>query len=179
MNITIRPEKKSDYDAISRLVYESFKYGTNYTDGKLERQLVEKIRRGKYYVPELALVAESDREMVGYFMLSGFPINDSHSDEMLLLSPVAVEHNLLRKGIGTQMLKQGIQKAKEMGYKGIIVEGNPDFYHIFGFNTSSKLGIYPDEHLELPFEECLMAMELYDGALKDISGSIDFHMYGL
>ena len=36
------------------------------------------------------------------------------------------------------MLKMGIDKVKEMGYKGITVEGNFNFCNKVGFKTSSE-----------------------------------------
>lgn len=39
------------------------------------------------------------------------------------------------QGIGSSMLKMGIEKVKKMGYKGITVEGNFNFYNKVGFKT--------------------------------------------
>lgn len=61
---------------------------------------------------------------------------------MLILASVSVEIEKQRHGIGKQMLKEGIEQAKEMGYKGMIVEGNPAVYSPLGFIISTKFGIY-------------------------------------
>ena len=41
------------------------------------------------------------------------------------------------------MLKLGIEKVRELGYKGITVEGNYKFYNKVGFQTSSEYNIFP------------------------------------
>lgn len=187
MNITIRPERKEDFETIKILVKESFEKGTEYSDGIIEMMLVDEIRSNKYYIPEYAFVAECDGEIVGYFMLSKFPLSDNengtdntdYENGILLLSPVAVRYDCLRKGIGTKMLSQGIEKAKKDGYKAVIVEGNPAFYGTLGCITSSLKNIYPSVNLQLPAPECLMVCELYNDALDGKKKYVDYSMYKL
>lgn len=175
--LVIRPEKPNEREEIRQLVKDSFGKGTDYSDGIAEARLVEEIRSGAYYIPELALVAEFRKKITGFFMISRFPLGGKHDDEFLMLTPVAVHWQYLRKGIGKNMLEAGIQKAKQMGYKGILVEGNPEFYHKVGFISASNFGIFPLPQFAPPAPECLMAMELYDGALKDINGLVDYGIY--
>lgn len=187
MNITIRPERKEDFETIKTLVKESFEKGTEYSDGVIESMLVDEIRSGKYYIPEYSFVAERDGEIVGYFMLSKFPLKDNEKgtdnndckNGILLLSPVAVRYDCLRKGIGTEMLNQGFEKARKDGYKAVIVEGNPAFYGTLGCITSSIKNIYPSVNLQLPAPECLMVYELYDNALDGNKKYVDYSMYKL
>ena len=98
--ITIRPEWPDDYEAIAKLVHESFRYGTPYSDGTAEEKLVNEIRSKQYYIPELSFIAEMNGQMAGHFMLSHFPISGQHEDKFLILTPVAVEYQHLRQGIG-------------------------------------------------------------------------------
>ena len=44
-----------------------------------------------------------------------------------MLAPVSVHADYFRQGIGTAMLTMGIEKVRELGYKGITVEGNYNF----------------------------------------------------
>lgn len=186
--IVIRPENENDFDAIDQLVKDSFKYGTPFdTDGTPEVALIHEIRSKKYYIPELAFVATINKELVGHFMLSYLPLaKDTDStypkaektSTILMLTPVAVKWGNLRQGIGSEMLRQGIQKVKEMScIKGIMVEGNPAFYHKVGFEPSYKYDILPVKTIELPHQECMMLLETYPDSLKDIKGAIDYSMY--
>lgn len=176
-NLKLRLLEEYDLDEICKMVFESFAKGTDYSDGVAEEKLVREIVSMPYYIPELAFVAEIDGEAVGFCMLSKFPLSGKHEEEFLILSPVAVDYRYLRRGIGKRMLTLAIERAKAMGFKGILVEGNPAFYHTVGFSISTDFDIHPGESVNLPAPECLMAMELYDGALEGISGYVDYSMY--
>ena len=112
-------------DDICKLVFESFAKGTEYSDGVAEEKLVREIVSMPYYIPELTFVAEIDGEAVGFCMLSKFPLSGKHEDEFLILAPVAVDYRYLRRGIGKRMLTLAIEKAKNMGFKGIVISQPP------------------------------------------------------
>lgn len=172
----IRKIKNEELIYIEEFVCEIFK-NTDYTDDILERELVREIRKSQYYIPELDLVAEEDGKIIGHFIISKFPISNKYQNEMLILAPVSVAIEKQRQGIGKKMLEEGIEQAKKMGYKGMIVEGNPSFYRKLGFITSTNFSIYASERNLPPSEECLMAMELCEHGLKNISGQVDYCMY--
>jgi predicted N-acetyltransferase YhbS len=37
------------------------------------------------------------------------------------------------KGLGSEIIKYSLQKAKDMGFKAVIMIGHPSFYERFGF----------------------------------------------
>ncbi|WP_433747725.1 GNAT family N-acetyltransferase [Falsibacillus pallidus] len=172
----IRAVKKEEYGFIEDFVYEVFRH-TNFSDGAVEKSLVREIREKQYYIPQLDLVAEENGVIVGHFMLSKLPISNKHADEILVLSPVSVSIHKQRQGVGDFMLREGIRLASEMGYKGVIVEGDYSYYPRFGFKTSTEFGIYASEKNLPPSEENLMAMELCEDGLKNISGEVDYSIY--
>ena len=183
--ITIRPETHGDYKDIVSLVLRSFKEGTDYSDGADIVALIEEIRDSEYYVPELAFVAELDGELVGHFLFSRFPLSKTpegghggaNDTDIVMLAPVSVHADHLRQGIGSAMLKLGIEKVKEMGFQGVIVEGNYRFYNTVGFRTSSEYGIYPVSGYPMTEPRCQMCMELFNGSLKDKGGYVVYDMY--
>ena len=81
------------------------------------------------------------------------------------------------KHISKEIIEYGLNKAKEMGFKACIVEGNPQNYRSRGFVTSFDYGIYASEKIGLPAIECLMVQELVPGALKNIHGYLDYDYY--
>ena len=183
--ITIRPEEHKDYKSIVSLILRSFREGTDYSDGTDIIALVEEIRDSKYYIPQLSFVAEMDNEVVGHFLFSHFPISpeknggygDAATSDIVMLAPVSVHADHLREGIGSTMIRLGIEKVKEMGYKGITVEGNYHFYNKVGFRTSSEFGIFPTSGFPLQEPRCMMCQETYEGSLRDIHGYIVYDMY--
>ncbi|MCR8848447.1 N-acetyltransferase [Rossellomorea sp. SC111] len=172
----IRTVKKEEYRFIEDFVYEIFR-NTSYTDGVLEKALVREIREKHYYIPQLDLVVEEEGRIIGHCILSKLPISHKHEHEILMLSPVSVAMNKQRQGVGMFMLQEGIKLAAEMGFKGIIVEGDPRYYQRFGFRTSTVFGIYASEKNLPPSVENLMAMELCQNGLGNISGEVDYSIY--
>lgn len=155
---------------------------TNHSDakeGKLVRALVEEIRSKRWYLSELELVmVDSDTdEVIGYVNFSRFHLDGKYEDELLLLSPVAVKTQLQRQHISKELIEYGLQKAKTMGYKAVIVEGNPMNYRNRGFVTSCAYGITAHESVGLPTPECLMVRELVPGGLEGIHGQVCYSDY--
>lgn len=183
--ITIRPEEHKDFKEIISLILRSFQEGTNYSDGTDIIALVEEIRDSEYYIPELSFVAELDNRIVGHFLFSRFPLSPtkegghgSASDaEIVMLAPVSVHADYFHQGIGSTMIRLGIEKVKELGYKGITVEGNYHFYNHVGFRTSSEYQIFPTSGYPMEEPRCMMCQETYEGSLKGIQGYIVYDMY--
>ena len=183
--ITIRPEEHKDYKSIVSLILRSFQEGTDYSDGTDIIALVEEIRDSKYYIPELSFVAELNDIIVGHFLFSKFPLSptkeggyvNEENSEIVMLAPVSVHADYFRQGIGTAMLNLGIEKVKELGYKGITVEGNYNFYNRVGFRTSSEYNIFPTSGYPMEEPRCMMCQETYEGSLDGMHGYIVYDMY--
>lgn len=183
--ITIRPEEHKDYKNIVSLILRSFREGANYSDGTDIIALVEEIRDSENYIPELSFVAELDGEIVGHFLFSHFPLSPTEKgghgkeadSEIVMLAPVSVHADHFRQGIGSTMLKLGVEKVKEAGYKGITVEGNYKFYNKVGFRTSSEFGIFPTSGYPMTEPRCMMCQETYKGSLDGIHGYVVYDMY--
>ena len=129
-------------------------------------------------------MAELDGKVVGHFLFSKFPLSptkegghDETDSGIVMLAPVSVHADYFRQGIGTAMLLQGIEKVRELGYKGITVEGNYKFYNRVGFRTSSEYHIFPTSGYPMKEPRCMMCQETYEGALDGIHGYIVYDMY--
>ncbi len=160
------------------LVEDVFAKWDSPEEGRTVRRLVEEIRRKKYYLPELELIMVNEYdEVVGYAMFSRFHIEGRYEDELLMLTPVAVKTELQRQHISKDLLEYGFEKAKSLGVKAVLVEGNPDNYRSRGFQPSYLFGIEAGPNIHLPHPDCLMVKELEEGALEKMSGSVDYSFY--
>ena len=159
------------------LVEQVFTKHSDAEEGALVRRLMEEIRSKKYYLPELELIMVEDGEPIGYVMFSRFHLDGKYEDELLLLSPAAVKTQLQRQHISKELIEYGFEKAASLGYKAVIVEGNPMNYRSRGFKTSADYGITAHESVGLPAPECLMVRELIPGGLEGIRGQVCYSDY--
>lgn len=166
MKINIRPEQLADYEQITQINDLAFGQPT-------EGRLVEQIRQLPDFIPELSLVAELDGQIIGYILFSLVQVvadNGNHA-AMLCLAPLAVLPEFQNKNVGTSLVKEGLKRAKAMGYESVNVLGHKDYYPRFGFRPASHWGI--STPFKVP-DEVFMAMELVEGSLKKVSGVIQY-----
>jgi len=160
----IRREKEEDFKDIYEINKQAFKQ-------KDESELIERIRISKNFVPELSLVAEEDGKIIGHILFSKIKIIGEEEYESLALAPMAVLPELQKQGIGGKLIKEGLNKARELGFNSVIVSGHKDYYPRFGFERASKWNI------KCPFQvpdEAFMATELNAGALANKSGIVEY-----
>ena len=180
MKRIIKPMEEKYLNAALEFVENVFAIADSPEDGKIVRGLVAEIRSKKYYIPELELImvdGDSDDEIIGYAMFSRFHLEGKYEDELLILTPVAVKTELQRQHISKEIIEYGFELAKKLGYKVVLVEGNPQNYRSRGFESSYKFGIEAAESVGLPHPDCLMAKALEDNALDNISGLLDYSFY--
>lgn len=161
MSLSIRPESPTDHEAIRQVNRLAF--------GKDEEaRLVDALRDGGYV--QVSLVAERDEQIVGHVLFSDLPIiTDSGTVPALALAPMAVVPKFQRQGIGSQLVRCGLDVCREQGHPVVIVLGHPAFYPRFGF--SSELA----QPLLSPFSgEAWMALELVPGALDGVAGRVEY-----
>ena len=160
------------------LVEQVFTAHSDAEEGALVRALVEEIRSKRFYLPELELVmVDKNDSPIGYCNFARFHLGGKYEDELLLLSPVAVKTELQRQHISKALIECGFEKATALGYKAVIVEGNPRNYRSRGFRTSADFGITAHESVDLPAPECLMVKELVPGGLNGIQGQLCYSDY--
>ena len=160
------------------LVEAVFTAHSDAEEGKLVRSLVEEIRSKRFYLPELDLVMVNEKdEVLGLVIFTRFHLEGKYENELLLLSPAAVKTELQRQHISRDLIEYGLAKAAAMGYKAVIVEGNPMNYRSRGFVTSQPFGITAHESVGLPAPECLMVQELVPGGLEGIHGQVCYSDY--
>ena len=91
--------------------------------------------------------------------------------ESLALAPIAVRPEFQQKGIGGQLIKSGLNKARELKYKSVIVLGHKHYYPKFGFEPVDKWNI------KAPFDvpaDFFMGLELVKDGLKGVSGTVRY-----
>lgn len=178
MNRTIKSMEDKYLVTSLEMIRRTFTNSESAEDAQIVVDLVQEIRSKGYYLPELELIMVSDEdEVIGYAQFSRFHIEGKFADELLILTPVAVKPELQRRHISKELIEFGLEKARKMGFKVVIVEGNPDNYRNRGFRTSADFGITAAPSVGLPAPECLMVKELEENACKIINGVLDYTYY--
>ena len=167
MNITLRLEEERDYRVVENLTREAF--WNIYRPGCDEHFVVHNMRRSPGFIKELDYVAELDGYVIGNIVYcKGIVVNEAGvKQEVIAFGPVSVLPSFQKKGIGAKLIEHTMAIAKEMGFKAIIIFGNPNYYHRFGFENAEKYGIQTSDGQNFdPF----MVKELYPGSLDGITG---------
>lgn len=178
MNKTIKSMENKYLMPSIDMVRRTFTNSETAEDAQVVVNIVEEIRGMKTYVPELELVMVNDAdEVIGYLMFSKLFLDGKIQDDLLVLNPVAVKTELQRQHISKELIEAGFEKARSLGFKAVVVEGNPMNYRNRGFKTSCDYGIVAGESVGLPAPECLMVKELVENALENVSGVYEYTDY--
>lgn len=167
MNISIRPEEENDFKNVEHMIREAF--WDLYQPGCVEHLIAHNMRKSPDFVKELDYVACDGDTIVGNIIYSRAKvINDENKEfEVLCMGPLGVLPSYQKKGIGSLLMNNTIEKARQLGYKAIFIFGNPEYYNRFGFRNTREYNIQTSSGENF---DAFMALELYSGSLKQVSG---------
>jgi putative acetyltransferase len=166
----IRPERESEFPRLHELVKTAF--ATAKVSNGDEQNFVDRRRAGGDYIPELALVAEDEGELVGHIMLTRTFVSTAAGPRpALLLAPLCVVLERRRQGVGARLIEAALDRARKLGPGAVALVGDPAYYSRFGFRPCASFGIANANGIPDPY---VMALELAPGALADAAGSITF-----
>ena len=163
MDIKLRIEQSSDYHETENITREAF--WNHYSPGCDEHYLLHIMRNHPKFVPELDIVAEHNNKIVG--LKSFIMADDGNQYEVLSLGPISVLPEYQQQGIGGRMIALTKKLASEMGFRAILLCGDPDYYLRQGFIPAETLGIRTEDNM---YATALHVCELYDNALANAKG---------
>ena len=137
----IRDERPEDVQAIYDITQAAFK-PMPYSDGD-EQDLINALRADGALA--LSLVAERDAEIIGHIAFSRVDI-DGHPGTWFDLGPVSVKPGLQSLGIGSALIREGIERIRAMGADGCVLLGYPAYYGRFGFAHDPQLTYNGEAH---------------------------------
>lgn len=161
----IRQEKSNDYETVYRVVKAAFD-SAEQADGN-EQDLVNNLRKGDAFIPELSLVAEVDGRIVGHILFTKAMVG---ADTVLALAPLSVIPEYQRTGIGTALIQEGHRIAAGLGYAYSVVLGHEAYYPRIGYLPADTFGIEPP--FDIP-KKNFMACKLTEHA-PDIHGIMKY-----
>jgi predicted N-acetyltransferase YhbS len=162
--ITMGYEASTDIVAIEALLDQEFGPDRH---GKT----CQRLRDGQVPAAHLALVlrreSEQGSQVVG--TLRFWDILVGQKTRALLLGPLAVDHSLQGTGLGSKLMRHGLNLAAAGQHGAVILVGDEPYYRRFGFRGDLTQGM----DLPGPVDRArFLALELKAGALASASGMI-------
>jgi putative acetyltransferase len=168
IDFDIRIECPADIPGVRAVNKAAFETGA-------EAALVDALRENGKFV--LSLVADIGGQIVGHILFTNIEMEPGGAQaRMLGLAPMAVRPEWQGRGIGSALVRRGLEDCRDFGYRGVVVLGHPNFYLRFGFTPASSHGISsiydaPDEAfmaVALGDEELPKGLALYQPEFADV-----------
>jgi putative acetyltransferase len=161
--VLIRAEEQRDWAAVWAVNAAAF-------ETSAEADLVAALREQAR--PVVSLVAEDGAAIVGHILFSPVSL-PGHSDLKIMgLAPMAVVPDQQRKGVGSALVRMGLEECKRLGFGAVVVLGHPGYYPRFGFLPAVRFGIGCQYDVA---DEVFMLVELHAGYLRGASGKVEYH----
>ena len=160
--LTIRAERAEDFEAVRRVNEAAFGRPD-------EARLVDRLRGVR---PHVSLVAVEEGRVVGHIFFSPVSIESlARGVAAMGLGPMAVVPERQGGGVGSRLVREGLQECRRAGCGVVVVLGHADYYPRFGFARAGGKGLrckWPvgDEHF--------MVSELTPGALDGAGGLVEY-----
>jgi putative acetyltransferase len=150
MEFIIRNEKQQDIEQVRAILKLAF-------PTTAESKLVDALRANSKTI--ISLVAVQDRDVLGHILFSPVTTAPPKQAKGIGLAPVAVRPDVQRRGIGSQLIREGLWLCKEKDFDYCVVLGNPKYYQRFGFQKASSFGIQneygvDEEFMVIHFSNC-------------------------
>ncbi len=164
LSIQVRQELPADIVEIHALNAAAF-------GREAEAALVDRLR-AVLVNPFISMVAEVDGRIVGHILFTPVVIAGQTSWQAMGLAPMSVLPEMQRRGIGTQLIREGLSACVKAGQNVIVVLGHPAYYPRFGFRRLREFGLTCE--FEAP-DDAMMIAELLPGAVSGRTGQIRYH----
>lgn len=151
MTLLIRPETPGDETSICEITRQAF--ASHPHSHQTEHFIIAALRKAKAMT--LSLVAQIGDTVVGHIAFSPVEISDN-TPGWFGLGPIAVSPEHQRKGIGSELVRAGLDRLKKLGARGCVLAGDPAFYGRFGFRVHPGLelpDLPPEYFMALPLEQ--------------------------
>jgi putative acetyltransferase len=159
--IAVRDEHPEDEAAIRAVNAAAFGRVT-------EGAIVDRLRTEAK--PYFGLVAADGDAIVGHIAFSGATLHCYGAPyPIVALGPMAVLPGRQRGGIGSALVRAGLDACRARGHDVVVVLGHPAFYPRFGFVPSRPAGVMTE--YDVP-DEVFMIAELSPGALRGRHGVV-------
>jgi len=145
--MNIRFAQETDLDSILKVIESAFSDEEN----KVIMNLVQELSREVTSPSIKSLVAEVDNQVIGYVSFSPIFLKSDPRISGYILAPLAVSPENQKQGVGSNLIKSGINMLTKDGVGVLLVYGDPAYYGRFGFKEEIGRSFVPPYTLQYPF----------------------------
>lgn len=154
---------------VENLVRDSF--WNVYRPGAFEHYIVHNLRDDDSFISDLAYVIEIDGKIVGHINYSRGSIDyGNEKADAVVLGPLAIHRDYQNRGLGSKLIEFTLNLAENEGIPFVVVIGDENYYHRFGFVSASEYNLYldgTDTSEECPF----FMIKIFDESkINDVKG---------
>lgn len=162
--VTVEQCQRAD---VERVFYRAFADAEGSAEGEtilgLVRALID--TANQYRTQGFVAVDQAAVPIGGVFFT---PLMFTNPASVMMLSPVAVATNYQGQGVGTYLIRQGLNALTRQGIELAVTYGDPQYYARFGFEVVPVAAVPPPHELAQP--EGWQAMPLGDAPLPTLQG---------
>jgi putative acetyltransferase len=171
MEIIVQIRKSTESDKTS--IFNVHKKAFGEKKGPEIADLVKGLMTDKSAIPILSLVAVEDSKIIGHILYTKARVTGSTgSVSAQILAPLAVLPDDHGKGVGGQLIKEGLNGLKKSGVELVFVLGHPDYYPRSGFIPAGALGYEAPYPIPVENAGAWMVQELSNGVIGRVTGKI-------
>lgn len=125
--------------------------------------------------PLLSLIALEGRQVTGHVLFTRARIAAIADNEQIsasILAPLAVVPDGQGKGVGGQLIAEGLKMLAEAGVELVFVLGHPDYYPRHGFKPAGTLGFEAPYPIPEEVAGAWMVQELTPGIIGRVRGKV-------
>lgn len=161
----VRAEQLADINSVRQVNIAAF-------GRENEANLVDKLRK---IASTLSFVAVESEQIIGHLFFSPVEIDGNCRDDLLILglAPVAVVPERQQQGVGSSLIRHGLDECTRLGCQAVVVLGHWSYYSRFGFVPAKEKGLRCE--FAVP-DGAFRILELETGALKGCSGTVKYRL---
>ena len=132
--IELRAEKTGEAAHVRALVEDAF-------GDPVVGKLVDRLRASRDWIDGLSFVAAQGSRLVGHILFTRSLLDaPPRLVDVLVLSPVSVATDVQGQGVGSALIRYGLDQAALRSEPLVFLEGSPTYYRRFGFAPAGELG---------------------------------------
>lgn len=160
--IDVRFERPLDAAAVREVNEQAF-------GSPVEARIVESLRAAS---DSISLVATRNERVIGHILFTPVSLEPATGFRVAGLGPMSVLPEHQRSGVGSQLIRAGLDACREHGYSAVVVVGHPAYYPRFGFEPAHTRGLTLRD-FDVP-QDVFMVVELEAGVRERLKGAVRY-----